>query len=177
MDIKEHMKTEGNKNWEKMLRSHLGQDSDRFPLEEGSMARIKANILAQTVQSAPLDKKKSYTWTWNIVGVAAAASLALFLVFRNTGSGPEKIDETLLSEAAETLYEQTVEEEPILEIEAEEIPQLQNTAEVQRMQEEVVYEELVAAQEKPFEKDPLASLQADEIEEFLIENLTLYSEL
>ncbi|MHB1279616.1 MAG: hypothetical protein ACYC1Q_14610 [Bacteroidia bacterium] len=172
------MKT--NKNtWEDKLSQHLGDDASRFPLSEGEFGSLKDRIMAQK-DANPAQPVKTYKLRslW-LLTLPAAAALAFFLINRAEVPVDTKIDQVSLNEASEGMYEQLSKQDPVLVLEEEVAKAVAESGNYDELQSEVVledylYEEL---EEEEGTTDPLAGLQAADIEEYLVDHVTLIYEL
>lgn len=186
------MKT--NKNtWEDKLRKELGDDSSRFPLPENYFSSLKEKIEASAfAEKAMADRKVEaelpepltrnpkplLKWVY-LAALPIAAALAFFILNRETVPTQEPINQELMSEAAEGFYESRVEEAENLEIDSQAIVALASNESTKSMQEEVLYEEYEydILEEESDEVDPLDDLDLEDIEEYLVENININSEL
>ncbi|HCS21351.1 MAG TPA: hypothetical protein DIW47_12460 [Bacteroidetes bacterium] len=172
------MKT--NKNtWEDKLSKHLGDDASRFPLSEGEFASLKDRILTQK-DAMPVQHPKTHKLRalW-LLTLPAAAALAFFLINKAEVPVDTRIDPVSLNEASEGLYEQISEQEQVLVLEEEVAKALAESGRYDELQSEVVledylYEELEVEKEN---SDPLDGLETAEIEEYLVDHVTLIYEL
>ncbi len=172
------MKT--NKNtWEDKLSKHLGDDASRFPLSEGEFGSLKDRIMAQKDAIPPKQDKTYKMRSLWLLTLPAAAALAFFLLNRAGVPVDTTIDPVSLNEAAEGLYEQMSEQEPVLELDQEVVKAVIENGSLDELQSEVVLEDYLNNEldEETGIVDPLAGLEAAEIEEYLVDHVTLIYEL
>jgi hypothetical protein len=165
-------------SWEDKLSRHLGEDASRFPLPEGHFGSLKDRIMSGK-EKAPAHSGKTYKLRslW-LLALPAAAALAFFLINRNTVPVEPTVDPVSLNQAADGLYEQLTKPEPIIELDKEEAATIAESAGFEILQSEVVMEDyLLDGLEEEKDEDPLAALTADDIEEFLMDDLTIMTEL
>ena len=84
-----------------------------------------------------------------------------------------------MSEAAEGFYKSRVEEVENLDIDSQTIVALASNQSTETMQEEVLYDEYEyeALEAESEEVDPLDDLDLEDIEDYLVENININSEL
>lgn len=173
------MKTK-NTNWEDRLKTHLGEDRERFPLPDGHFDSLKASILAnKDSEITKTSPKRGMRVVWTVVvPIAAAAALALFVMNRQTVPAAIEEEPVLLSEAAEDFLEKTTEETVMVEMDTQTIMAIAAEPEYQTLKEEVLFEEyLEETLYETEEADLFAELEAEEIEDYLVENININSEL
>lgn len=169
------MKT--NKNtWEDKLREHLGDDASRFPLSEDQFGSLKNRILAQK-EILPARASKSYKLRslW-LLALPAAAVLAFFIMNRASVPVDAEVNPVSLNEASEGLYEQISEHESVLELDQEALQAATENGSLDELQNEVVLEDYLNEEQEGAD-DPFADLEAEEIEDYLVDHLLLTYEL
>lgn len=163
-------------NWEEKLSRHLGEDASRFPLPEGQFGSLKDRIMARKDEVPPVSGKTYKLRSLWLIVLPAAAALAFFLLDRDTVPQAPEVETVTLNQAAEGLYEQLTKPDPIIELDQQEAATIAGSSIFEVLQGEVVMEDYqIEGLEE--EHDPLAGLTADEIEIFLIDNLTILNEL
>ncbi|MBI1222498.1 MAG: hypothetical protein GC180_07840 [Bacteroidetes bacterium] len=172
------MKT--NTSWEDKLKAKLGEDRERFPLPGNHFASLKEQILSEkeaSRKSNAASGKIKPLWLL-VVPVAAAAAVAVFLLSRQGVPVQPPPDNLMLSDAAEVYFEITTSEPVQLEVDSHLIKKLSNEPVYQEMKTEVIYEEYLDDYVyEADEQDPLDQLAVEDIEDYLVENININSEL
>lgn len=172
------MKTNQN-TWEDKLSKHLGDDASRFPLSEGGFGSLKERIMAHK-DADPLQQDKTHKLRalW-LLALPAAAALAFFLINRAEVPVDTKLEQARLNEASEGLYEQISKADPVLELDQEVVKAVVENGSYDDLQSEVALEDYLnkELEEEEGIVDPLSGIEADDIEEYLVDNITLIYEL
>ncbi|TNE80191.1 MAG: hypothetical protein EP332_08445 [Bacteroidetes bacterium] len=165
--------------FEDRLRKAIRSDRERFDVPEGYFSDFKSRMMAQ-VKDEPVFQTHTepeviqVKVNWYVLPLMMAACLALFMVFKPGVKEEPKSLDTVLSEVSIVPTESTD-----LELDSQSIAAVAETALAEQYEYEVALEEVYEDDDME-EEDYLASLEnveTEALEEFLIDNLNLYSEL
>ncbi len=148
--------------------------------DDGFVATTKSPVpeLAEGPEPLTANPKPLLKWVY-LAALPIAAALAFFILNRETIPVQEPINQELMSEAAEGFYKSRVEEVENLDIDSQTIVALASNQSTETMQEEVLYDEYEyeALEAESEEVDPLDDLDLEDIEDYLVENININSEL
>ncbi len=168
-----------HEEFEDRLRKVVRPDRERFDVPEGYFADFKSRMLAHVKdlpQQPEAEKTEGYQVkiNWWVLPALMAACLAMFVVFRPSIQTENESLDRVLSEIQPTPVEGS---EILLDSTALEV--IAETDLLEQYEYEVALEEVYSDDEIE-QEDYLATLdhvEMEALEEFLLDNLNLYSEL
>lgn len=155
-------------HWEDELKKQLGDDPRRFPLPQGYFEGLQDKVKNRREES-PKPNRKWLVWT---AVLPVAAALTFFLLNREEAVkvSPASPDMELASDA---FYETQTQSE-LLVLDSAAVSQLSEIEELEEWQAE---QSLISMEEGEETPDLLEDIAPEDIEEYLVDNLNMYTEL
>ena len=155
-------------HWEDKLRKQLGDDPGRFPLPEGYFEGLQAKVDARKEQK-PAPGRKWLVWS---AALPVAAALAFFILNREEAVHVAPVSPDLET-ASDAFYETHTQSELVV-LDSSDVSEL---AEIEELEEWQAEQNLISLDEAETSEDPLKDIAPEVLEEYLVENIHLYSEL
>lgn len=168
-----------HEEFEDRLRKAIRPDRERFDVPEGYFANFKTRMLAHVKdlpQQPSVEETESYQVkiNWWVLPALMAACLAMFMVFRPSIQTENESLDSVLSDVSIVPVETSE-----IELDSQSIAAMAETELAEQYEYEIALEEVYSDDDLE-QEDYLAALEnveTEALEEFLIDNLNLYSEL
>lgn len=164
-----------NKHQEDPFKAGFGRDAERFPVPEDYFGKLKEHIQEKKGRNKA-GQGLRITWVRWAAPLTAAAAVALVFLFRPaTPDQPsEAISQEMMSEAAGELF-RGQENNEVLEVLDSEV--VAEAAQMEIVEEYKLEVDLAGLEDENSGEDPLAGIDSEDIEDYLVENLNINSEL